>query len=565
MITRSVIPLALLAGLAIFSSAETATGAAIETGYLALLSAAVLLPAAALFEKRSIEMALAAVLISGVVWSIPPGPTRGGAVTLLLVFTLGLAVFRRVRAPGSVLTWRATVSLALGVQLLVRSELLLQPTLDAVTLVRCFALPVLGAAALMVLARRHNEGDLLVGAAALVALGPGWTVVNTLALLALAAASLLAELSIPLGVRAGGVVAVILAASWRDPRLAVLLALGVAAYGARESRTGLAVVYLGALVTPLFFPPESGWLEALGNMAWLALLLPAALLPARTDLPRFLAALTLAVGGLCLLPPEQALAAPIALLVIDLPAGHSVRRLQYVWSAALLGTSVLLSTYPWLRDRPLEDAIALFGLSPGWMSALVVGLLVLGTGIVLDRGWVQERLGLPAGAAALAGTALLGIGAIAALPAALHPTLEGGVVELTESSGDWSTELVEPLPVSWIVLDSYLSASQDLPAGAPIGRVRLYGAGGAIAEWILHSGTDTGEWAARRPDVAARPGAFSPNPWLSWVAPGGFFGQRYRSRHRLPVPFVVERVEVTRDTALPTDVGLAIFHLGLSR
>ncbi len=77
---------------------------------------------------------------------------------------------------------------------------------------------------------------------------------------------------------------------------------------------------------------------------------------------------------------------------------------------------------------------------------------------------------------------------------------------------------------------------------------------------------ETGEWAARRADVAGLPGFQAPNPWLSWVTAGrDVFAQRYRAAWQLDRTIEAGDLEVERVDGLPPDVVLAIFHLELRR
>jgi hypothetical protein len=68
---------------------------------------------------------------------------------------------------------------------------------------------------------------------------------------------------------------------------------------------------------------------------------------------------------------------------------------------------------------------------------------------------------------------------------------------------------------------------------------------------------ETGEWAARRADVAAASVLQSPPAWISWVA-GDFFGQRYRSLWTIEAPGSFAELSVERNPALPPQVSLAL-------
>ncbi|HEX2224359.1 MAG TPA: hypothetical protein VHN15_09150, partial [Thermoanaerobaculia bacterium] len=74
---RTLIPLAALAAMGSYAVRELDPAGAAESGFLAVLSAAVLLAAAALAPRRAPELGLGAVLATTAVWALPPGPARG--------------------------------------------------------------------------------------------------------------------------------------------------------------------------------------------------------------------------------------------------------------------------------------------------------------------------------------------------------------------------------------------------------------------------------------------------------------------------------------------------------
>jgi hypothetical protein len=81
--------------------------------------------------------------------------------------------------------------------------------------------------------------------------------------------------------------------------------------------------------------------------------------------------------------------------------------------------------------------------------------------------------------------------------------------------------------------------------------------------WTLRAGDDTGEWAARRPDVA-RAGTRTPAAWVSWVA-GDFFAQRYRCGWTLEKPLRSSRLRIERVPGAPADLSLALYQLEIRR
>jgi len=80
---------------------------------------------------------------------------------------------------------------------------------------------------------------------------------------------------------------------------------------------------------------------------------------------------------------------------------------------------------------------------------------------------------------------------------------------------------------------------------------------------VVRAGEETGEWAARRPDVAASARLRSPRPWLVWVA-GDAFGQRYRARLPLPRSGSFARLRIDLAPGLPPDTGLAVYQVELA-
>jgi hypothetical protein len=326
------------------------------------------------------------------------------------------------------------------------------------------------------------------------------------------------------------------------------------------------------------------------SLVLLALVVPAFLLPTRPHLA--LAALLLAVATPWV-PDRSALAAPLALAALALPAAGPLAAPQRVWSAALAAGTALLAAYPWLRADPLAATLGLTGATPGpRLAVLVAGAvttLIALTALAARTARsartaptpLESRLApatpLAAFAArvtpAAAGGALC-VALLLALPAPGVPLL-AQVVPLDGAHPSWETDLPAPAgasaaaasgPVSTqaatLVVDSSLTHAAGLPFGAAVAVVSLRRADGASLAWTVRAGKDTGEWAARRPDVVASARLRSPAAWLSWVD-DGFFAQLYRARWPLPAAgrFVHLRVELA--ARLPSDVGLALYQLEL--
>jgi hypothetical protein len=338
---------------------------------------------------------------------------------------------------------------------------------------------------------------------------------------------------------------------------------------------GGALLAAAALGAALLLPGRPGG-EAVALAALVTLAVPAVALPERARVPVALAALLLAFAAAGGVLVEGALAAPAGLAALAVPRRGPVAKVQWAWSAALLAAASLAAAYPWLRPWPLPDALGLFGLAPGWPGAL---LAVAGLAVLALLAWLAGQVGPGRiGPAWAAGGESAGAGLVAAtlaallllhLPAAGAVPLGAGPVVLDRERPAWSATLPperRATPVRTIVVDSALANAADLPAGTPVATLRLRSPDRPDRLWTLRAGSETGEWAADRPDVEAlRPPA--PEPWASWVAEGGaFFGHRYRALRRLPVetaPGSIDRVELDLRPDLPPAVGLSVFHLEL--
>ncbi|HSK77891.1 MAG TPA: hypothetical protein VLQ45_15680 [Thermoanaerobaculia bacterium] len=542
---RFLVPLAALAAMAAFASLEVDPAGAAESGYLALLATAVLLAVAALAPAPAVELGLGATLATAVVWALPQGPGRGAAMGLLLAATLAVAAGRALLGTQGRIGLPVTIPLALGVQFLLRGELLFQPQPDIRTLVALLVLPLAGAAAVTVLSERHGTLPLIAAAVA-VAVAPGWDVASTLGMAVLAAGDVLGRREASPWMRAAAVLPFLVALAWEPgPGLAAAVC-GLALWRPRIA-LGLAVPVAAAL---LWAPwGDEGTREGLRQLAWLPLLLPAVVLPARDRIENVATALLIA-ATVPLIPDRAVLAAPLGLAALSLrPAGPAAVP-QRVWTAAVLGGTALLASYPWLREEPLAEALSLTGLAPGWTLAagILIAYLVL----------AAAGLRIPSLASAgLAGAALL-LALGTGLPPAGTPLLPPEMpVVLEAGKPAWETVL-DPEKVESVVVESSLGNGAALAPGTPVAILHLQNPGGGSA-WTLRAGDHTGEWAARRPDVA-RTRSRAPSPWVSWVA-GDFFAQRYRSRWTLPRPERFARLRIERAPGLPPEVVLALHQL----
>lgn len=249
----------------------------------------------------------------------------------------------------------------------------------------------------------------------------------------------------------------------------------------------------------------------------------------------FVALLALpAVGGLALGIMARDRGAHLALIFGGIPLlfgpGWNVKTTLVV--AALAGLSLL--------QRPRLGRRTAFALQA------LIGLLLLATALLDAYPWRREE---PL-------KALLGIRLPSVGTNLLPPETS---VSLDPANLAWQADLPRE-PVSSMVLESALSHGAGLADGTPVATLLLTDGSGRTTERTVRAGEDTGEWAARRPDVAQTARLRSPEPWITWIA-GDFFAQRYRLRWDLPVPARYTRVRIERSPDLPPDVAFAIHQV----
>jgi hypothetical protein len=135
-------------------------------------------------------------------------------------------------------------------------------------------------------------------------------------------------------------------------------------------------------------------------------------------------------------------------------------------------------------------------------------------------------------------------------------------VVLDATRPNWDA-VVGGSPARRLIVESSLANSALLPAGSAVARVRLVTTGGETIERLLRAGEETGEWAARRPDLASTL-ARQPRSWISWVA-GDFFAQRYRCRFVLEGSERIASLAVERLATLPADLTIALHGVDIER
>lgn len=544
---------------------------AAESRFLALLAAFVLVPTFSLRQgsRLGIEAGLVPILALLGGWTLPP-PERGAAVVGLLVVALFAAALR-------VQSWtlERLVAAAMAIQVLYRSDLLLAPAASA--LAHWVALPIVAATGVALLERSNDRRALTAGAVILAVAG-GTTPAAAVGLLVLGAACRASGRSRAVrGAVLGG--AILLTSlggvasrwQWWSPAESVLLVaavvvlFGIEPHRARRAtppttpidplewrRWWGAVILLAAAVLPLLATPRP-WSSVGRELAWLFVLLPflggtlaSVWRSDAGDRVALVSALALAVPALRALAPPQALPCVLVLAVFALPA-HLLSP-SALWGGGLLAGSLLLGSYPWLRDLPLEHLITALRLPPlGWQLALIVTVAaILWTWLPRRRlllGWI------------LAGLLVLRL----ALGGSWEVLNAWPPIELSADRRGWTLDGLEGA-TSELIIDTALANSAGLEPGTKVAELRLVSAEpGSDVRWPLHSATETGEWAAGREDLLALE---APRPWLVTVDPTGhFFARRYRAHLELAQPLAAHRLVIRRAPRLPPDVVLSVFYV----
>lgn len=569
---RWLVPLAALLAIRALTLLQNDPAAVAETRFLALLVAGVLVTIAALCAPaaRAPELAGTALLATAASWIAYHGPSRGAVVTLILALGLALAFGRawrdRIAAPqGPDLS--LTVPVAVGLQLLLRGDLLLPPLLDTRTVVSLLALPVAAGGAIWVLGARFGERRALIAAAAALLPAPGWNVTSTLGIVALAAGASLADGERPRSIRALAGAALLLMPLWNLP-LGILFALTGLAAASRRWTSFLAPM-AGAAVIWLAAAP-GGWRVALDEMAGGLLILPALLLAPAADRWRAVSGVLLALWAMKLGPGPEAMAAGLALAALATPIAGAAAGLQRAWCGLLVAGSALLASYPWTRSEPLGDLLALFGLDRRLPALALLAVAALALGWTLDhlrerapsrRAWLASPV-LPA----LVVLLLAGL-AVAREAAPTTVAVDSYRAVALDGSNRYQRVKFPAQPVSALVLDTNLVHGAGLAPGTTVAILELRDERDAVLDtWRLHAGEDTAEWAASRPDVAAQPGFRAPPSWISRLAPDGtFFARRFRARLEAESGAPAASVMIQIAGHLSPELRLVIYRLELRR
>ena len=555
---------ALAAGLAMASLGTSLVdpSAAAETLYLAAWATFVLLAIAGLGTE--IEVGIAAVLSTLIVWAVPAGPTRGAALGLVLVLSLFLSLARRLAGDHDRLSWQTAIAATLGIQALCRADRFLSLEFDLRTLVGLILLPLVAATALVLLQRYYPARSVVLAGMVAALLVPGLSVVATLAIGALAIGTLWREHAEPAWLVMILAIGTVVAAFFWQPPLAGLIAATILAMRLPEGlKTYLGLMALAAILC-LLYPPVRNWSEVLNLAALGPLLMPALLVPVGRRRSYAICGAILGLLALRTVAGPAALAAPLAIAALSLRFRGTVARVQSVWTASLLLGSTLLAAYPWLRADPLMDTLALVGVGVGWwMAVAIVGVT---WALTLISAPFERAEGERSMAPWVVGAAVLFLALWIRIPSNGSQPFEGRIQVVDSLNAELAIDLADEPEVTEVVVDSYLENSAGLPVGVTVATVELVDSAGGIHEWPIRAGLESGEWAARRADVASLEGFSAPNPWISWVTPGGdLFAQRYRAVWSLPIAIDVRRLTIRRQAELDDGVSMAIFHLELRR
>jgi hypothetical protein len=552
---RIAVALAAYAAIAAFGGFELDRLAGEESLYLSRIVFAVLAAVAFLAPSPARELGFGAVLATTAVWALPRGPLRGSTVVAVLVGALGLAAWRRVMAEPRRLAPGAAVALAFGLQALLRGRLLFGASLfDPKALFALLALPVAAGYAAAWLSRKRGAEAAALALSAVVLLAPGWNVAATLALVVLALGDLSSDAERPRILRAAAGIAMFLPFLWEPRAAGVAVIAALVASTLTSTALARPAVLWGAAALALAgtMPSVRAPGEAIAFLALFALIVPAFLIPVRgrADFERLFAILALAVAAAFAVPGPAALAAPVALALLTGSPRSGASAVHRAWIAILASLAAVLAAYPWLRAEPLSEALGVIGIVPSWPMALGVIVLASGIAAVLAR---QGRR------AAVLVAGLAGLGVALGLPPAGR-TLLGLETALTAAAPRFESPL-DGHGVRGIALDSHLESSAGLAPGTVVATVHLLDAAGKDAgpSFDLRSGSETGEWAVERPDLAALHLA-APAPWLSWVA-GDFFGRRYRALFSVETSGKPRRIRIERSAALPPEVGIALHQV----
>jgi len=397
---------------------------------------------------------------------------------------------------------------------------------------------------------------------AAVVLAPGWNVTVTMALVSLAAGTLIADRERRLAIRWGAAAVLVVPPLWNLP-LGLLFSIGGLALLTRGKTAWLVPVAAAVAVLTGAFDRGPGAVLVLWAQGMV--LIPALVVAPSGGRRRVLHGAVLALAAAVVGGGPQALAGAVALAALGLPVRGGSAGLQGVWSGALVAGTTLLATYPWVRREALASTLELLRLDNVALALVLAAAIVAGLGYGLDV--LARKAPRWAPRPAVVGCALLALAWIPAIPTAVVVPVLFDPVTLDEQE-PVRAYAFPAQEISDLVIDSNMTHSAGLDAGTVVGSVRLAGENreDVLASWPLVAGQATGEWAAARPDIAGRPGFGAPPPWLCRVAPDGtFFAQRFRARFTAAETRPCGFVSIHRSPELPPEIRLVIYRMELRR
>ncbi|MEM7349491.1 MAG: hypothetical protein AAF657_01710, partial [Acidobacteriota bacterium] len=543
-----------------------------ESTFLTLLTSSLLAVIVALDARAKTVSSLSipaatALFATAAIWIAYQGPSRGALVSVILLVGFTASAMRALLDRGGRLLRDGldpgvAVPLALGLQLLLRSDLLLAPLFEPRSLVSLLALPVAAGWSIHVLAARFGASRALLAGGVIVVLAPGWTVTSTLAACALAIGVVIADPGRHRAWRWAGVVLLVLLPLWNVPKGILFVAAAMAVAGPSVAPVSLLAVVIAAVA--ILEGQAHHPIEAIRLWVGAAWLVPAAALaPAEGRWRVRLGALLTLAATLVSFVPE-ALAAGLAVAVLGVPVAGAGAVLQRAWCATVVLGAAMLRAYPWVREDPRGDLMQLLGWSNEASAFLTLLGLVVGLGLLIDRlrvwapRWAPRPLWV---ASLLLGWALVrSVEPTAVLVHSYQPAV------LAAATPSWQTEFPRQR-IAGLALDSHLLRGAELAPGTPVAVVELVDPNGGVQqEWTLRSGFDTAEWAVSRADLSGGSGIAAPPPWLATVAPNGaFFARRFRSRLAVSPAIETTRLQIRRDDDLPSETVLSIYRLELRR
>jgi hypothetical protein len=405
--------------------------------------------------------------------------------------------------------------------------------------------PLAAALAVSRLRLDFGERPALLAAGSVAIVGPGF---NGYSLLVLAALALAPELRPARPAwRRGLALAVLLAVCAVETRWGILAATAALAAAFPTPLAGLALPVLVAVAAAVV--RLRGAEQAVPLLAWGLVCMPTWFFAQRAGLAVRAGALALGVAGLLAAPapawaeagnPIQALAPALGLVALASRGWEKSDSFQRGWSVGLLGFAGLLAAFPWLRPAPLEGIAQAVDLGAATGAALALAAAALS--LISWPRWFSRALPVAVTAALLAHVR----------PWEVRQLAPGA----TQS---WTAELSgAPREVALV---SQLANAAQVPRETLVARLWARGRDGRRLVFPIRAGVETGEWAARRPQMRALDGGKAPASWRSRFTDAGELGQSYRSRFDLSTLPPPVTIELARDPALSAPIVFEVFSV----